>query len=94
MVIEAGCGAIRLAQSVVGRRAGDDGCIPGSAASVCEAIAIIRTTASLGLENHVLQSYSAALAKQRGRNVLPVIKSSILMLCRNHSCFFAESRLG
>ena len=31
MVVEAGCGAVRLAQSVVGRGAGDDGCIPGPA---------------------------------------------------------------
>ncbi|KAJ5799046.1 ABC transporter [Penicillium pulvis] len=49
-----------------------------SATGVCEAIAMIRTTASFGLEHHVAQTYSAALGKQRRLNILPVIKASIL----------------
>jgi ATP-binding cassette subfamily B (MDR/TAP) protein 1 len=49
-----------------------------SASSACEAASAIRTVASLTMERQVLESYQAQLQAQLKKDILPIVKSSVL----------------
>ncbi|RHZ70739.1 hypothetical protein CDV55_108019 [Aspergillus turcosus] len=49
-----------------------------SASSACEAASAIRTVASLTMERQVLESYQTQLQHQLKKDILPIVKSSLL----------------
>ncbi|GAQ08512.1 leptomycin B resistance protein pmd1 [Aspergillus lentulus] len=73
-----------------------------SASSACEAASAIRTVASLTMEGEVLDSYQTQLQHQLRRDILPIIKSSLLyassqalpFLCMALGFWYGGSLLG
>jgi ATP-binding cassette subfamily B (MDR/TAP) protein 1 len=73
-----------------------------SASSACEAASAIRTVASLTMEGEVLQSYETQLQHQLKRDILPIVKSSLLyassqalpFLCMALGFWYGGSLLG
>ncbi|PLB53865.1 P-loop containing nucleoside triphosphate hydrolase protein [Aspergillus steynii IBT 23096] len=59
-----------------------------SASSACEAASAIRTVASLTMESQVLQSYQLQLQDQIKKDILPILKSSLLYASSQALPFF------
>ncbi|KAA8641945.1 putative ABC multidrug transporter [Aspergillus tanneri] len=59
-----------------------------SASSACEAASSIRTVASLTMEDEILQSYETQLQDRLRRDILPIIKSSLLYASSQALPFF------